>query len=181
MVVLYSCFLCLHPEPLSAATSRETFDAEQKGRILDKEMCRQQQYHALLNELGRDLLGRRVTLRDAVAQLAQTEKAQNPRWMNVLHRTYPGRSNAECLAVHLISHALSTLSHDRVQRQALASQFETEYQTTFGSEMLLDLTGNTEHYSASGGPGTSRRSRHGIPAPSADRSAGTPMSFLDLL
>jgi hypothetical protein len=139
LVVVYSCYLCLHPEPLGAATSHETFNAEQKGRMLDKEMCRQKQYHALLKQLGADLLAHRITLHDAVEQLAQTEKARNPQWLAVLHRTYPGRSDKECLAIHLVSHALSTVPHDRGQRQALADQFEAEYQTTFGSEMLREV------------------------------------------
>jgi hypothetical protein len=139
MVVLYSCYLCLHPEPLNAASAEEAFAAEQKGRILDKEMSRQKQYHALLAQLSKDLMAHRLTLHDAVARLAESDKARNPQWMAVLHRTYPGRSDAECLAIHLISHALTTAPHDLTVRQSLASQFEAEYQTTFGSEVLLDL------------------------------------------
>jgi hypothetical protein len=139
-VVGYSCYLGLHPEPLHSVTSDESFDAEQKGRMLDREMKRQKQYQTLLTQLSGDLLGGRISLQDAVARLGQSDKARSAQWLAVLHRTYPGRSDAECLAIHLISHALSTLPQESSIRQRLASQLETEYQTIYGSEVILDLT-----------------------------------------
>jgi hypothetical protein len=143
-VVVYSCYLGLTGEPLNAAGTEEALSAQQKGQILDREMVRQKQYQVLLAQLSNNLLARQITLPDAVCQLAQSEKARNPQWLTVLHRTYPGRSDTECLAIHLINHALSTLAKDPASRQRMASQLEAEYQTTYGSEVLLDLALQTD-------------------------------------
>ena len=137
-VVGYSCYLSFGAEPITAAEN-DTFLVEQKGRLLDKEMVRQKAYQALLTQLGNDLVTHRLTLRQAVDRLAQTDKARSPQWLAMLHRTYPGRSDAECLALHLIGHALLTLNLDPTVRDRLTSQLEAEYQTTYESEVILDL------------------------------------------
>jgi hypothetical protein len=143
LVVAYSCYIGLQEEPLNLTGTEDSFEAEQKGRILDKERARQRQYAKLLAQLSDALVARRLTLREAVDQLAQSEKARNPQWIAMFHRTYPGRSDAECLAINLIKHALSSVSNDPAARDRLASQLETEYQTTFGSEVILDLVSLT--------------------------------------
>jgi hypothetical protein len=138
-VVLYSCYLAFHAEGTTWAASEDAFVAEQHGRLLDREMLRQKEYANLLARLSDELLAHRLTLRQAVAQLAQSQKARNPQWLAVLHRTYPGRSDEECLAIHLINHALCHVPRDPMARTRIANQLESEYQATYGSEVILDL------------------------------------------
>jgi hypothetical protein len=138
-VVLYSCYLCHRDVAARAIADQDTELAEQKGRLLDMQMQRQKDYQALLYRLTNDLVSCQRTLPEAVHTLANSEKGQNEVWLTKLRLAYPGRSDAECMALHIGQHALVNVNHDVPLMKHMASRLEDEFREAFGSEVRFDL------------------------------------------
>jgi hypothetical protein len=137
-VVLYSCYLSfLSARSVSVETSAGAL-ADLQSLRLDREMHKQRAYQALVARLANDLAAGRRSLTDAVGELAATDKIQDGPWMRVLRRTYPGRSDAECLAIHLGCHALTRTGREADRRGALAARMEGEFRTAFGTEFRFN-------------------------------------------
>jgi hypothetical protein len=145
LVVAYSSCLALQADSLRATKTDEIRCAEQKNRCLDREMERERRYKALLAQLGADLTSQRLRLGEAVDRLAQTDSSHDPRWMWHLHRAYPGRSDAECLALQLVHFTLADLTHNPATGRSLAQQLEAQYVATYGREVSFDLTDETSY------------------------------------
>jgi hypothetical protein len=135
-VVVYSGYLSVSASPVHR---EEDQMAQQLSQALDEEMDKQQTYRATLTSLSKRLARQEFSLDEAVTQLASTEKANNPRWVGVLMRSYPGRNKRECLTIHLGYYALNQAARQGPdQRDQLASRLEDEYLEQFGSEFHFD-------------------------------------------
>jgi uncharacterized protein DUF5658 len=157
LVVGYSCYLGLRADSFQTTATNDILCAEQKFRLLDRELERQKQHQDLVKLLRGELESERLSLDEAVNHLVQTDRIHDARWMGYLHRAYPDRSDAECLALHLIRWVLQDLRRDPAARLRLASRLEAEYRATYGREVEFDLTEET---------GSSRR----LPSPESLRN-----------
>jgi hypothetical protein len=101
-VVLYSAYLC---HDLRSRPDRSESDAlASASDRLDTGLRRARDYQQTVAELARDLRGRRTTLEEAVARVAATEQARDPKWLGKFQLFYPGASDSECIAISLINH-----------------------------------------------------------------------------
>lgn len=137
-VVLYSCYLSYAGSPPDPIQPHELFQAEQKSQILDREKDRQTAYRQFLSRLADDLAGGRCTLGEAADELARSAKGRDGQWLDILRRHYPGRTDPECLAIHIGFHTLSNVAVNTDERDRLAAQFEADYRSRFGREVDFD-------------------------------------------
>jgi hypothetical protein len=145
VVVAYSSTLAHQADSLQTAETDALLCAEQQSRWLDREWDRERRYEALRAELGAELASQQLPLGAAVSRLAQTDRSQDPRWLEHLHGAYPGRSDGECLAIHLVRFTLTDMTHDPAARRRLAHQLGAEYRATYGSEVSFDPTDGTSY------------------------------------
>jgi hypothetical protein len=149
-VVAYSCFLSIRDAHASVEHAQDACIAEHKGLLLDQEMHRQRSYHALLGKVGQDLMAHRCSLDEAVQQLASSEKARSHSWLRMLHKNYPGRSDAECLALHIGYHTLALVDNSPEVMKQLCQQLEADYRTTYGRDAQFNLPVSSVSESADG-------------------------------
>ncbi len=132
-VVVYSGFLLASSNHPSAAHLEEDARCtEHVSRQLDRALQRERAYYNLVQRLGQDLMAGRSTLADAVLELAGSEKARDPRWLDRLHACYPDRTDSECLALHLSFRTLSQAQDAGAPWESLAEQLETDFAMNFG-------------------------------------------------
>jgi hypothetical protein len=162
-VVCYSCYLAHHIDPSTALTQDDAWSTRSRGQWLDQEMARQKSYEALLGQLSEDLIDRRCTLTEAVALLSESEKARDPRWLEVLHRTWPGRSDAECLAVHLGHHVVGKIGLDHSLAESVSQLLECDFSSAFGKPCRFSTAGPLPQADHENSPYPSRWSGSGGP------------------
>jgi Domain of unknown function (DUF5658) len=96
-VVVYNSALASHltfcPEHAQDALARETWS---RGLALTAEIQASREYGALVARLSADLAAGRSGLAEAAQALQSTERAQDPRWLALLHERYPGQSDETC-------------------------------------------------------------------------------------
>jgi hypothetical protein len=137
-VAFYSCYLAVHASTY-ASLGRDARVADEASRGLDRDRQSEMSYQALLRELSDDFFAGRRPFLEIVTQLAKTEKAKNPFWMKLLRQTYPGRTDLECVALHLALHALGTVDHDHSLMSDMIRRLETDFRAAFGKEISLEL------------------------------------------
>jgi hypothetical protein len=131
-VVLYSGYLVYAAEGIPVALeSDEELLARQ--RHLDAETCRSNAYSLVLERVATDVVARRCTLRQAVAELSRAEKARDPAWLAVLGRQFNARTAEENLAVSVIENALALVNRNPSQMMRLARCLEEDFQASFGA------------------------------------------------
>jgi hypothetical protein len=139
-VVIYSCILAgmfgVGPGRLQAD---EVQRAEEHGLWLDHKISKEREYMILMSQLAKDLIGQRCTLVEAVDRLVVCDKAQNQRWLGMLHQRYPDYSDKECLAIHLGYHTLVRLSENPARMERLARRLESDFRTGFGNVVQFEL------------------------------------------
>lgn len=141
LVVVYSCYLSGFLGRYANAGHRdEVQKAEAQGIQLDREIAREREYALLLDRVVKDLIDGRCSLADGVEQLAQTQKAQDPRWVRLLRDNYPSFSENECLAIHLGYHTLVQLYKDADHLKTLAGQLEGEFQANYGNRVRFEVS-----------------------------------------
>jgi hypothetical protein len=130
-VVLYSAALCLN-----AHASPERQQAEESRR-LDGELRKVEVYHALVKRLAEDVVAGRLTLREATRLIAESERGQDPAWLECLASAYPGRSVPECLAANIILHAGVSQGEQTPAACEVALRLEREFYLNFGTPAPL--------------------------------------------
>jgi hypothetical protein len=141
LVVVYSCHLMgFFGHHSSAARADEVLKAEEQGMKLDREIHRERAYSQLLDQVVQDLIANRCTLADGVARLSRSSKGQDPRWLDLLQKTYPNHSEAESVALHLGYHTLVQVHDDPSHWKHLATRLEGDYRASFGNEASFQLT-----------------------------------------
>ena len=150
-VVVYSCFLVglFGKAPHEARTAEAVRDAEIHGQRLDRAISQERAYAVLLDELVHDLIANRCTLAEGVERLAATAKGQDPRWLDMLRKSYPDHTSAESMALHLGYHTLVQVHGDPDHQERLAEKLEDDYQAHFGS--AVNFHQNCAPYSANSG------------------------------
>jgi hypothetical protein len=135
-VVLYSglllCSLHLNTDKSLAQDLREAQAATQRCQKLLQDI---REYAALRDQLSKELLAGRYTLKEASARLALTPRGQDPFWLKLLHAEYRGYSDQECRAADLLTYTLSNLT-DEVDREQVARRLEKEFYNSLNSELL---------------------------------------------
>jgi hypothetical protein len=135
-VVLYSATLCqaalVTPEERLAQMDRESAEI---NRQTAPERQQASAFRTLLARQGQLLSAGGCTLREAVEQLAATERGSDPRWLENLARNHPGRPPQEvlaaCVCLHTIVHTRHTEGREVFCR--LVRRLEREFQDTYGS------------------------------------------------
>ena len=164
LVVVYSCYLVgVFGKAPHEARAEEVQQAEIHGKLLDREIHRERAYAVLLDQLVQDLIANRCTLAEGVERLAGSAKGQDPRWLDLLRKSYPHHSSAESMALHLGYHTLVQVHDDPDHRERLAERLEDDYQASFGNavDFHLNCTPHGGTYGASAtflaSPGASMR------------------------
>lgn len=140
VVVVYSCYLVgFLGTPTNGAKAADVQRAEAQSRLLDREIHREREYAFLLDQLVQDLIANRCTLAEGVERLAQSSKARDPRWIELLQKNYPHHSSAESLALHLGYHTLVQVHNDPDHQDRLAEKLEDDYQASFGDPINFHL------------------------------------------
>jgi hypothetical protein len=137
VVVLYSSFLVgflkIQPE---AAQSPRLHMAKKESQRLDSQLYQTRTFRAMRDRLGSDLIARRCTFPEAVAQLVQAEKGQNTTtWLATLRKHYPGYSVEECLAANLLTMCLVSLAHDPLLAEQVEQRLRADFQACFGRQV----------------------------------------------
>jgi hypothetical protein len=138
-VVGYSCFLSGVVQGQGAQPILDDNQLAKERLCLEQELKEWNAYALLRQQLVEDLLSQRCTLSQAMTKLAdQSPKAKNGLWLRRLHQCYPGHSDSECLALHLIMHSLLCLDlQDAVGR--FTARMQTEFQAIFGRALVVDF------------------------------------------
>jgi len=135
-VVLYSAALCL-----GANASPERLLAE-KARRLDRELRKAAAYRALMERLAEGVAEGRLTLREAAALAGESEKGQDPAWLECLGKVYPGRAPQECLAANVFAQTLASRRRGDAQAaRDLAARLRQEFYLSYGSPAPLPPPG----------------------------------------
>jgi Domain of unknown function (DUF5658) len=150
-VVVYNSALASHltfcPEHAQDALARETWS---RGLALTAEIQASREYGALVARLSADLAAGRSGLAEAAQALQSTERAQDPRWLALLHERYPGQSDETCLAANLVTATLGALDGEPRAR-ARALRLAADLRATYGILVLgqdslpLDLRRKAGH------------------------------------
>ena len=133
-VVLYSCYLALHGSAY-ASLARDARAADDASRKLDQHCHLERNYQALLRQLSHDVIAGRQPFWQAVNELANSEKNRNTFWLGLLRQTYSGRTDLECVALHLAFHALGGVDDDPALKRELRQRLERDFRAVFGTEV----------------------------------------------
>jgi hypothetical protein len=127
-VLFYSCAL--------AVQVQEDPDAgiQAQARLLDQRIEINNRFRALVHRLGQDLLHQRRTLAEAVTELANSQRVQNPVWLAFLRERTPGCSDRALLATFLVETALESVREGSARAAEAQARLQAEYQAAFGSE-----------------------------------------------
>jgi hypothetical protein len=131
VIVLYSCglFAFARNEP-GQSTAAELNALTEEGRLLEMAVSKSRGFRNYKNNLINDLLAGRRTLEEVVNELARCEQYRQPRLMQILHRQYPGYSDAECLAVNLIEHSVNSI-HSPAEARRAAARLEGQFRAAY--------------------------------------------------
>jgi hypothetical protein len=136
IVVLYSGYLlCALSLDADRSKGNDLREAQATTRYVEQNLRTMWEHRTLRDELGRDLLSGRCSLKEAVDQLALTARGQDPTWLRILHHTYPGYSDRECQAADFLNHTLRNHTNGSF-REELARRFERDFRALFGSQLI---------------------------------------------
>ena len=136
LVVLYSATLCRAaartPEERQAEREREfARDLAEMNRQADQELRQMQAFWALRVRLCQDVLARRCTLRQAVQQVAESERAKTGPFLHGLATRFPDLTPEQRLAAWLIASA--DMPEDRTPAaERTAGRLKQVFQRTYG-------------------------------------------------
>lgn len=167
-VVLYSGYLVYAAAGIPVVLESEEELLARQQRLND-ETRRSHAYTLVLDRVATDVVARRCTLRQAVAELSRAEKAHDPAWLAVLRHQFNARTPEENLAVSVMENALALVSRNPSQMKHLARCLEEDFQASFGAPPPPAETSWRYHTSA-GGPGAA-------PAGPDVRPAGRPRTM----
>jgi hypothetical protein len=132
-VVLYSGYLCdaVSRRPIYLEDDEaDRFEAE--ADRLETGFRRSQAFRAAVRSALQDMRAGRATFAQAVARLARTEQARDPRWAERWRVHYPDRGDQEILAASLVQHAATDAGQADWQ---FVRCLETEYRALFGRDL----------------------------------------------
>jgi hypothetical protein len=113
---------------------------EREGQTLDVKHAELQAYHKMVNHLVNDLVANRLTLKEVVNQMSQSDRSHDPVWVNQMKVVYGSDSLEICLAKSLLRRISSdTFGSDPNVLQRLEEQFTND----FGDPVLADSTTDT--------------------------------------
>jgi hypothetical protein len=131
-VVLYSSYLCERARhPAAGLDPDEAAPLLARASHLRAALQRSVAYREVLAQVTEDLRGRRCTLAEAVARLAQTEQGRDPAFPRAMRKAYPGLSDAECLAVCALNGVAPPAFATTADRQ-LRRELEAEFLALYG-------------------------------------------------
>jgi hypothetical protein len=136
LVVLYSVGLCRTTLPLAQA-GVEPEELQQMAEINRQARAEHQEreaFQAFMEELGRDVLAGRYTLREGVDRLAASKRGQDSSWLHSLIVAHHGRPRQECLAAVLMAHTVrDARRHGHEAAWRITLRLEREFQRSYGS------------------------------------------------
>jgi hypothetical protein len=149
-VLFYSCTLVrqVRADDYVRQATAKAQELEQKLQV-----CRD--YQALRKRLGWDLIHGRRTLAAAVAELAGTERGQDPGLLRVFRRRNPAWSDLALLADNLIPDVVELVQDRPDLAKEVARRLRTEFQASFGWETTA-LANSEEKPTLSSASGSER-------------------------
>src|SRR5262245_56705597 len=121
--------LARRADPLSPPDSE---GPQERDRRMDRRLREHQEYMALKDQLGEDLLARRCTLAEAVGRLARTANGCDASWRANLRLVYPGCADEECLAANLVDYTIASRAADPPAARRAARQLEAQFRAAYG-------------------------------------------------
>ncbi len=144
-VVIYSAFLLHSLDGHAAAGLDDEVRRTQRiARKLDRALQQERAYYSLVQRLGQDLMTGRSSLADAVQELAGSDKARDVRWLDRLRDCYPGRTDTECLALHLSFRTLRQAQETGAPWKPVAARLETDFEMNYGQPLRLSLADRSD-------------------------------------
>jgi hypothetical protein len=114
-----------------AREERRSQELAEKIRILHD-------FNDLVEQVSTDLIAGRTSLKTAVGDLEQSEKAKESRWLEILRTVYSADSGSASLATALIQHVRVKLSRRKAACAGeILEPLAAEYRTIYGSEPVL--------------------------------------------
>jgi hypothetical protein len=135
VVVLYSGFLAgavAACSPSGGVLDPELAASLEQSQHLDRQLKQAEAYHQLLEQLGADVIARRLSLPEAAGRLAASEQGRNPGWLHYLSRLYPDRSDQALLAANLIYCTLFSLQEGNSADEESARRLAADYRACYG-------------------------------------------------
>lgn len=99
---------------------------------------RHQRYLDLMGQLSDDLLSGRVGLAEAADRLGAFRRGPVPSWLRSYRRSFPGLSERECLAIHLMNYAVAGPAGATPEAASAARALADQYQAEFGKPAPVD-------------------------------------------
>jgi hypothetical protein len=135
-VVIYSSALasCLKLCPREAE-NQLVAQIWSRDSALTAEIDQTRDYAVLMTRLTNDLAAGRCSLAEGVQALQALDRAHDPRWLVLLHKLFPGKSDEACLAGNLVTAVLS--DHDQgPEARARALRLAADLPATYGILVL---------------------------------------------
>jgi hypothetical protein len=127
------------PHQLNAG---EMSSCEDDGMLV-KMLENKRRHHAyldLMDQLGSEVISRQLTLDEAVDRLAGQNRGSAGSWLRLYRVRYPGLSEREYMAVHIVDHALAMLGAGSDESRQAANELGVSYRETFGKTIPLDVS-----------------------------------------
>jgi hypothetical protein len=142
-VVAYSFYLSQVMAGGPVELKRHDARSLQDDTVLLQMLENKQHYHAyqdLINQLSEDLSLRRLTLAEAIDRLARASRKINVSLARIYHTRYPGLTEREYLALHLIDRTLEHLDPRSSADRQTARQLAADYEEIFGKPIPMNAT-----------------------------------------
>jgi hypothetical protein len=135
-VVIYSACLCFYHGPSSRSLAQDAHLVDDETRSIESQRRSQQDYQTLLNRLGDDLATHRCSMTQAIHEVARSPRMQNPFWLRRLREKYPGRTDAECIGLHVSLHTLLNVSDNPGAMERVRWQLESDFRASFRTSLF---------------------------------------------
>jgi hypothetical protein len=101
---------------------------QREAARLKQEKVQCDHYAVVVRQISDQLTHGKLTLERAVERVAETEQAQDPKWLRPLHTNYPGLTDRGCLAASIVQFALEVIdlpapAGERAARRLLAELY----------------------------------------------------------
>jgi hypothetical protein len=137
LVVLYSTSLASFVETGADDTGVGSMSVAAAGERLDKRMAATRAYEMMQDQLARDLVAGRCSLKDAMALLLELERSHDPMWLGMLHRDFPDLTDRQSMAKVLVLAALDCVPADAPNAASVTGRLDKELQREFGVSSRL--------------------------------------------
>jgi hypothetical protein len=110
LVVGYSGVLLAAHHTSLGEPDIEITQQEREAARLKKEKVQSDHYALVVRQISEQLAHGTLTLDRAVEHVAETDQAQDPKWLRPLHAHYPGLTDRGCLAATLVQYTLEVIN-----------------------------------------------------------------------